>query len=416
MKIVIIGGGAAGFFGAITCAETYPEHEVILLEKSRSVLSKVRVSGGGRCNVTHACFNNRQMAQHYPRGNQAMPALLKQFDAAQTVQWFESRGVKLKTEADGRMFPTTDSSETIIQCLTQAAYRAGVQVRTSVGVKSISVHQESAPRFSLALLDGSTIHCDRVLVATGGHPQAQGYDWLTQPHPTGEPHTIELPVPSLFTFHTPTSLLLALAGISVPKAVVKVVGTKLVQEGALLITHWGFSGPAVLKLSAWGARDLHEKDYRFTLLVNWLPDLNDENLRQDMNQMRDQHPKKTVMGAHTFFGLPQRLWRQLVGQAGIGEETRWSELPKKQMNQLIEQLLRSSFAVAGKSTFKEEFVTCGGVSLDNLDLQTMESRHCKGLYFAGEVLNIDGVTGGFNFQSAWSTGFIAGKHIGRKEQ
>jgi len=415
LKIVIIGGGAAGFFGAITSAETFPEHEVILLEKSRTLLSKVRVSGGGRCNVTHACFNNRQLAGYYPRGQQAMPSLLRQFDAAGTVAWFESRGIQFKTEPDGRMFPTTDRSETIIQCLMQAAQRAGVQIRTSAGVKSVRVRQqEPAPKFDILLLDDSILSCDRILVATGGNPQLQAYNWLAglTPVPEERPHTIEAPVPSLFTFHTPTSPLLALAGVSVPKATVKVSGSKLVQEGALLMTHWGFSGPAILKLSAWGARDLHERQYRFTLLVNWLPDLHDERLRQDMHQAREQHPRKTIAGTHALFNLPQRLWRQLVAQAGIGEEVRWSEVPKKNLNQLIEYLLRGSFAVEDKSTFKEEFVTCGGIALENIDLQTMESKCCKGLYFAGEVLDIDGVTGGFNFQSAWSTGFIAGKHMG----
>jgi predicted Rossmann fold flavoprotein len=414
MRIIVIGGGAAGFFGAITCAETFPAHEVILLEKSRSLLSKVRISGGGRCNVTHACFNNRTLSQNYPRGHQAMPPLLRQFDAAQTVAWFEKRQVALKTEPDGRMFPESNSSETIVECLLHTAQKAGVQIRTSSGVRSIEVLQQApTPQFSVQLLDGTSLLCDRILVATGGHPQIQGYDWLSHLPSEETPHQISSPVPSLFTFHVPTSPLLELAGVSVPKAVVKVAGTSLVQEGALLLTHWGFSGPAILKLSAWGARDLHEKQYRFTLLVNWLPDFHQESLRQQMAEIRNQHPKKTVAATHSLFQLPQRLWRKLVNHAEIGEEVRWSELPKKNMNKLIEHILVGNFPVDGKSTFKEEFVTCGGIALSNIDLQTMESKHCQGLFFAGEVLDIDGVTGGFNFQSAWTTGWIAGKNIGK---
>ncbi|MBC7922839.1 MAG: NAD(P)/FAD-dependent oxidoreductase [Ferruginibacter sp.] len=414
MKIVVIGGGAAGFFGAITGAETFPDHQVTVLEKSRHLLSKVRISGGGRCNVTHANSQPRQFAQHYPRGNQVMPSLLQQFDAARTVDWFRDRGVALKTEPDGRLFPVTDQSETIVQCLVQAAQRAGVQVRTSCGVKAVTTSPND-PRFSVHLLDDTMLAADRVLIATGGHPQAQGYDWLAN-LPPAPPSAIQLPVPSLFTFHTPTSPLLELAGVSVPKVVVKIEGTPLTQEGPLLLTHWGFSGPSILKLSAWGARALHERQYRFTLLVNWLPHYHGENLREKLTEMRTQHRKKTV-AAQVFSGeeagrLPQRLWRKLVAQAGIGEELRWADLPNKNLNKLTEALTRSRFAVAGKSTYKEEFVTCGGVSLSEIDPRTMESRHCPGLYFAGEVLDIDGVTGGFNFQSAWTTGYIAGKNLG----
>ena len=419
MKIIVIGGGAAGFFGAITGAETFPDHQVTVLEKSRHLLSKVRVSGGGRCNVTHAGSQPRQFAQQYPRGNQVMPSLLQQFDTARTVDWFENRGVALKTEPDGRLFPVTDQSETIIQCLVEAAQRAGVQIRTSCGVKAVTTQPDplpNEPRFWVHLLDDTVLAADRVLIATGGSPQAQGYDWLAS-LPPASPPIIQLPVPSLFTFHAPTSPLLELAGVSVPKATVKVEGTSLAQEGPLLLTHWGFSGPSILKLSAWGARALHERQYRFTLLVNWLPHFHEEALRGALVEMRRQHPKKTV-AAQAFSGeeagrLPQRLWKKLVAQAGIGEELRWADLPNKNLNKLTEILTRSRFAVEGKSTYKEEFVTCGGVALSEIDPRTMESKHCPGLYFAGEVLDIDGVTGGFNFQSAWTTGYIAGKNLGK---
>lgn len=411
MKVVVIGGGAAGFFGAISCARHHPHCEVILLEKSSKVLSKVRVSGGGRCNVTHACFHNSQLAKFYPRGSKTMLSTLTQFDVKDTVTWFESRGVKLKTEADGRMFPVTDSSQTIIDCLLNEATRLGVTIRTSTGVSAIEPlhHSADSPtRFSLALLNGEKIECDKVLIATGGNPNATAYEWLT----LGK-HTLDQPVPSLFTFNTPHSYLLELSGVSVQQTVVKVAGTKLQQTGPLLITHWGFSGPAILKLSAWGARELHSLSYRFTLLVNWLPDFNEETLRQELILYKESNPKKIVT-AQALFHLPSRLWQKLVEKSEIGEQTRWAELPKKNMNKLIDLLIRGSFEVDGKSTYKDEFVTCGGVTLANIHAQTMESKYCRGLYFAGEVLDIDGVTGGFNFQNAWTSGYIAGKHIGIK--
>ena len=444
LKIIVIGGGAAGFFGAITAAETFPEATVTILEKNRTVLNKVRISGGGRCNVTHACFDNRQLVKHYPRGEKPLKSLLTQFDAAATVRWFEKRGVPLKTEADGRMFPTTNTSETIIDCLLSTARRLGIQVRTSCGVATRTrIHNaaESEPAaamniaadqsrrttasttstalavpptqsnsnngWQLQLLDGSVLFAHRVLVATGGYPQLPSYGWLPE---QGEP--LIAPVPSLFTFNVPDSPLLPLAGVSVPDAKVSVGGTRQEQRGPLLLTHWGFSGPAVLRLSAWAARELADAQYKFTLRVNWVPDLNDNTLRASLQDFRQQNGKKQVVTQNPF-GLPARLWQALATESGIADSQRWADLPAKLLIRLAERLINSSFQVVGKSTFKDEFVTCGGVALGALNPQTLESRTQPGLFFAGEVLDVDGITGGFNFQNAWTTGFVAGQYIGR---
>lgn len=407
-RVVVIGGGAAGFFGAITCAQSNQSKEVLLFEKSNKVLAKVKVSGGGRCNVTHSLFEISRFTKHYPRGEKALLALFKQFSAADTIRWFESQGVKLKAEADGRMFPVTDNSQTIIDCLWGEAKRLGVEIKTSTGITAIEpLHEpeDSQTRFRLSLQNGSSIECDKILVTTGGNPNPQAYGWLAK---LG--HTIQTPVPSLFTFNIPQSPFLELAGVAVPEAMVKVAGTKLEQSGPLLITHWGFSGPAILKLSAWGARILHQMDYTFTLSVNWLPLYKEESLRTELLSFKEKNPKK-IVASNPLFGLPGRLWKRFTEEAAIAEELRWADLPKKNLNKLIETLIRGSFAVEGKSTFKEEFVTCGGVDLADIHLQTMESKRCKGLFFAGEVLDIDGITGGFNFQSAWTTGYVAGRSM-----
>ena len=406
LTIVVIGGGAAGFFGAITAAETFPDATVTILEKTRTVLNKVRISGGGRCNVTHACFDNRQLVKHYPRGEKPLRALLNQFDAAATVRWFEDRGTALKTEADGRMFPATNTSDTIVDCLLSTARRLGITVRTSCGVSTLT-QQPNQTSWQLTLLDGSTLSANRVLVATGGYPQLHSYNWL--PH-QAEP--LVPPVPSLFTFNVPDSPLLSLAGVSVPDASVSVSGGKQEQRGPLLLTHWGFSGPAVLRLSAWAARQLADVDYHFALRVNWVPTHNDNTLRADLQNFRQQNGRKHVASQNPF-GLPMRLWQALVQESGIASEQRWADLPAKPLNRLTERLTNSQFQVVGKSTFKDEFVTCGGIPLDGLDPQTLESKAQPGLFFAGEVLDIDGITGGFNFQSAWTTGYVAGRHIGQ---
>ncbi|UOQ51950.1 NAD(P)/FAD-dependent oxidoreductase [Hymenobacter cellulosivorans] len=403
LTVVVLGGGAAGFFGAIACAEANPAARVLLVEKTGKLLSKVRVSGGGRCNVTHACFSAAQLIQHYPRGGKKLKEPFQQFGAQDTVRWFEQRGVQLKTEADGRMFPTTDSSETIAQCLLEAAHKAGVHILLTTTAEHFEPLPEGGFRVTLTGTHAQTLTAQRLLIATGGVPKTEGYNWLRQ---LG--HTIAEPVPSLFTFNVPESPLKELMGVSVPQARVVIAGEKLDYEGPLLITHWGVSGPAVLKLSAWGARRLHELSYTGTALVNWIPTYTEESLRQWLHTFRDENGKKVVL-VNALFGLPQRLWRALAEQAGIGAEVRWSELPAKPQNRLIELLLRMPLAVRGKTTFKEEFVTCGGVVLGEVNMKTMESRLVPGLHFAGEVLDIDGITGGFNFQAAWTTGYLAGQ-------
>ncbi|TGE16463.1 NAD(P)/FAD-dependent oxidoreductase [Hymenobacter elongatus] len=398
-----MGGGAAGFFGAIACAEANPKLRVYLIEKTGKLLGKVRVSGGGRCNVTHACFSAAQLVQHYPRGGKKLKEPFQLFGAQDTVQWFRQRGVELKTEADGRMFPTTDSSETIAHCLLEAARRAGVQILLSTTAERIEPLPAGGFSVQLTGQHAQTLHAQRLLIATGGVPKSEGYDWLRT---LG--HTIAEPVPSLFTFNVPESPLKELMGVSVPHSRVVLAGEKLDYEGPLLITHWGVSGPAVLKLSAWGARRLHELQYTGTALVNWIPTYSEDSLRTWLLTFRADSGRKVVL-VNALFGLPQRLWRALVEQAGVGPETRWNELPVKQQNRLIELLVRMPLAVRGKTTFKEEFVTCGGVVLGEVNMKTLESRLQPGLHFAGEVLDIDGITGGFNFQAAWTTGFLAGQ-------
>lgn len=405
--VAVLGGGAAGFFGAIACAEANPDIQVVLVEKTGKLLSKVRVSGGGRCNVTHACDSAAQLVAHYPRGSKQLKAAFQQFGVAETIAWFGQRGVPLKTEADGRMFPTTDSSETIARALEEAARQAGVRILLNTSADEIQALPEGGFQLKLsgsgAAQHGGTLRAHRLLVATGGNPKSINYDWLR-----ALGHTITEPVPSLFTFNVPNSPLSELMGVSVPQARIVLAGEKLQYEGPLLVTHWGVSGPAVLKLSAWGARRLSELGYVGTALINWIPSFTEETLRPWLQQFRQEHGKKTV-ASNPQFGLPQRLWRNLTEQAGITADIRWSDLPAKAQNRLLELLLRTPLAVRGKTTYKEEFVTCGGISLDEIDLKTMQSRRVPGLHFAGEVLDIDGITGGFNFQAAWTTGFLAGQ-------
>jgi len=412
--IIVLGGGAAGFFGAIACAEANPQQTVYLLEKSPKLLSKVRISGGGRCNVTHACESAAQLVQHYPRGGRQLKEAFRQFGVADTIAWFAERGVALKTEADGRMFPTTDSSETIARALEDAARRAGVRILTRTAAEEIMVLPEGGFRL-ISSGEGSAgvgpeVVASRLLVATGGNPKSAAYDWLR-----ALGHTIAEPVPSLFTFNVPASPLRELPGVSVPHARVVLAGEKLQYEGPLLVTHWGVSGPAVLKLSAWGARRLHELSYHGTALISWVPSHTDETLRPWAQSFRLENGKKQV-AAHPQFGLPTRLWRTLATEAGIGPETRWNEMPAKAQNRLLELLLRTPLQVQGKTTHKDEFVTCGGIPLAEVNLNTFESRRVPGLFFAGEVLDIDGITGGFNFQAAWTSGFLAGRAMAGASQ
>jgi len=400
-RIVIAGGGAAGFFAAAAVAESRHEAEIILLEKTSQFLAKVKISGGGRCNVTHACFDARELTTRYPRGERALIAPFKKFQVADTVAWFEQRGVKLKTEADGRMFPATDSSQTIIDCLIEAAQKAGVKLRLNCGVEGVARKPDGG--FDLALTHGETLAGDKVLLATGGcRTPALGQAAMALGH------TLEPPVPSLFTFQVEVPWLHELAGISLETVEAAVPGTKLRERGAMLLTHRGLSGPAILRLSAWGARELHDRNYHFPLHVNWLPHMDAEELAAEFQRQRQTQPAKFIVNAPPA-KLPARLWEQLVSASGLARETRWAALSGGAQHRLIQQLQRSELPVTGKTLNKDEFVTCGGVKLSEVNLKTMESRVCPGLFFAGEVLDIDGITGGFNFQAAWTTGWLAGR-------
>lgn len=402
-QIIIIGGGAAGFFAAINCAQFYPDCTVTLLEKSSKVLSKVRVSGGGRCNVTHACFDNALLIKNYPRGEKELRNTFSRFSVTDTVNWFEQRGVELKTEADGRMFPVTDNSETIINCLLQESEKAGVKIKLNVDITEIINNDNTT--FTLKANGGGIFACDKLIIATGGTPKDASYDWLKK---LG--HTIVKPVPSLFTFNIPDNPVTQLMGVSVPKAKIRVAGIKLETEGPLLITHWGMSGPAILKASAWGARILSDLNYNFTALINWLPKYTEEKLRIEFSNQRAENPAKLIIN-NCPVDLPKRLWDYFVNKAMISETTRWADLPKKNSNVLIKIILNDEYKVQGKTTFKEEFVTCGGISLKEIDFATMQSKVVPNLYFAGEIMDVDGITGGFNFQNAWSTGWIAARSI-----
>ncbi len=407
MKVIVIGGGAAGFFGAIACAESNPSLKVTLIEAGRKPLAKVRISGGGRCNVTHHCFDPSRLVENYPRGGRALRGAFTRFQPKDTVQWYQKRGVELKTEADGRMFPVTDDSETIIKCLMQSADRAGVDLRTGMGVKSVKqfFDLDDKSYFQVELKNERVLQCDRLLIATGSNPL--GYRWAKN---LG--HKIESSVPSLFTFNIRDPRLKDLAGISVSNAQVRLGAgkNKLEQNGALLITHWGLSGPAILKLSAWGARFLHELKYASNLYVNWLPEYNQETLKQEFIKVKKAHSRKKIVN-YCPVELPKRLWQSFIDYAAIKSDKVWSEISKKEMNNLVGEIVQGQYEIKGKGVFKDEFVTCGGVSLKEVNFKTMESKKCPGLYFAGEVLDIDGVTGGFNFQSAWTTSWLAGKAI-----
>lgn len=400
---VIIGGGAAGFFAAIASRSVDRLGRVTILERGAEVLSKVRISGGGRCNVTHDQPDPAQLVRFYPRGARALRGPFTRFGPRETVAWFAQHGVELKAEADGRMFPVTDDSATVIDCLLRTAVEAGVDVRTRAAVTGLEREQNGT--FTVSLRDGSQLQADRVLLATGGAPGP--WQWAEE---LG--HAIEPPVPSIFTFNITDDRLTELPGVSVPVARVRLDGAKDWQEGPLLVTHWGLSGPAVLRASAWGARLLHENGYRLGLTVNWLPELTAEELRSQFNSQRKSAGRKTVLASGPD-GLPGRLWRSLAAAAGAAEGQRWADVPNSLIAALVNQVNAGRFDITGKGVFKEEFVTCGGVRLKEVDFRTMESRLVPGLYFAGEVLDIDGITGGFNFQSAWTTGWLAGRALAR---
>ena len=406
-RIVIGGGGAAGFFGAIHAKIEDPDAEVIILEKSIETLAKVAISGGGRCNLTHACFDPDRLVGHYPRGHRELRGAFHRWNPRHTVDWFEQRGVRIKTEADGRMFPVTDSSQTIVDCLREEARRLGVRVETRRGVSGATWNQADRC-FDLTLHGASPRSADFLLLATGGNRQSGGLA-VAQ----GFGHQIVDPVPSLFGVHVRDPLLKGLAGIVVPDVRVGIADSRLAQGGGLLITHWGLSGPAILKLSAWGARELAARDYRLMLAVNWWGQDTRHAVEAVLASWRRDHGARSVSTANPSPGIPRRLWERLVQRANIGGDTAWSRLPRAGLEALLDACVDCRLAVSGKSMNKEEFVTCGGIALNEVDMKTMQSRIRPGLYFAGEILDVDGVTGGFNFQAAWTTGYLAGTAMAR---
>jgi predicted Rossmann fold flavoprotein len=400
--VIVAGGGPAGFFAAIRCAELNPKLRVLMIEKSSQTLGKVLVSGGGRCNVTHACFDPAELVKFYPRGGMALRGAFTRFQPADTVKWFEEHGVRLKTEADNRMFPVTDSSETIANCLRETAQNARVKIQ--LGTSLQKVEKNSKGGFNLEVREGAEffpLQTKKLLIATGS-------DSKTREIVKSLGHSIEETVPSLFTFNVNDKRIDGLAGVAVENVTLKM--DSLTQSGPMLITHWGLSGPAVLRLSAWGARILFEKKYRSTLTVNWLGDYKLDSALEVLQRNKDWHEnaRKKIATQPAFSQIPVRLWKQLTQFIG---DKNWGDISKVEMRKLAEELTAGEFSIKGKGIFKEEFVTCGGVNLNEVDFKTMQSRMVDDLFFAGEVLDIDGITGGFNFQSSWTTGWLAGSAL-----
>ena len=396
--IIIIGGGAAGFFTAINIVENNPNLNVAIVERGKTVLEKVRISGGGRCNVTHACFVPNDLVKFYPRGERELKGPFNQFCSGDTIEWFEKHGVALKIEDDGRMFPVSDSSDTIIDCFMDAVKKLKIDVLTNHSVQEL---YKTETHWKVTTTQ-DVFTCENVVMASGSNPKI----WeLLQ----NLGHSIEEPVPSLFTFNVTDARIKELMGVSTP-ATVKVKKSKLEASGPLLITHWGLSGPGILRLSAWGARELADKKYHFAIMVNWLNETSFDEAIEALKESKEDNAKKSVL-KYPQFELPKRLWENLVKAAGITEETKWADLNKVQLNALTEQLTNGEYQVYGKSTFKEEFVTAGGIQLKEVNFKTMESKLLPNLYFAGEILNIDAITGGFNFQNAWTGGFIVAESI-----
>jgi predicted Rossmann fold flavoprotein len=399
--ILVIGGGAAGFFAAIHAA--HKNNKVVIFEKSGKVLSKVKISGGGRCNVTNTLTEISLLIANYPRGRKELRNVFSRFSTLDTVNWFESRGVKLKTEPDGRMFPGTDSSQTIIDCLLSEIQKKGISLNLNASVKEINFENS---KFNVLTESGMQYIFDKIIIATGGFPQLKTYQWLSF-----SGHTIIPPVPSLFTFNIPKNPFDGLMGVSVPLVRIRIEGFNEISEGPMLFTHWGLSGPAVLKMSSLAARYLSEKQYEFRVGINFIPAMNEEQIRQLLLSNKVILKEKKIINS-VIAALPSRLWERLVELSGISKELKWGEVSNTLFNKLASNISNSLIEVKGKTTFKEEFVTCGGVALKEINMSTMESKLLPGLYFAEEILDIDGVTGGFNFQAAWSTGFIAGTNAG----
>ena len=407
-KVIVVGGGAAGFFCAIQVAELHPEWEVIILEKSNKILAKVKVSGGGRCNVTHACPDVEMLLKKYPRGERFLKKAFYQFATKNTIDWFKKNGVELHTEKDGRMFPTTNSSDTIIDCFLRKVHQYKIQVLTQHEV--VDVVQNKFLSFTIELQGRVAIQADAICLATGGMLKADPsnkFKWLTN-----FGHSIVDPVPSLFTFNTADKNITTLMGVAVDKASIQWKGNKNIETGPLLITHWGISGPAAIKLSAWCAREISATNYEGDIIINWTPSFNESTLKMEWINLRMDFGKRE-MGSKNPFDLPQRLWHYLLQEAGILLNTKWADLKSANQQILIQLLTRYTLTIKGKTTFKEEFVSCGGVDLKGIDPLTMESKFIPGLHFAGEMMDIDGITGGFNFQHAWTSGWLAAQNISR---
>ena len=402
LKIAIIGGGAAGFFSALSVKDHYPNSSVTIFEKSNKLLSKVKVSGGGRCNVTNATYDIKELSMNYPRGGNFLKKAFGQFNSIDTVEWFENRGVLLETLNDNCIFPKSNTSQSIIDCFINQAKIKGVEILLKTGVEKIRNDEDTFILYS----QENKFKFDKVIVTTGGQPKLSGLNWLAN---LG--HDIVSPLPSLFTFNMPKNPICELMGNVVEETTVKIEGTKLVAKGPLLVTHWGMSGPAILKLSAWGARILEEKNYQFSILVNWLNDKKPEEVFQVIEKVINDNRDKKVINYNPF-PMTNRLWGFILEKSSINLDTKWKEIGKKSINKLVNSLCNDRYEVSGKTTFKEEFVTAGGVSLKDVNVQRMESKVVPGLFFAGEVLDIDGITGGFNFQAAWTTAYIAGKSVG----
>jgi predicted Rossmann fold flavoprotein len=400
MNIGIIGGGAAGFFAAIHTKENFPEAKVTILEKSKKLLSKVKVSGGGRCNVTNACSSISELSKAYPRGGKQLKKLFPLFNTKHTQEWFETRGIELVTQEDQCIFPASQDSQTIIDCFFSEADRLGVLIKISVSISEIIPLDKG---FQLKTTKDESLEYDKLIIATGGSPKRSGLDWLEK---LG--HKIETPVPSLFTFNMPNEPIKKLMGVVVEKTITRIKGEKLSAEGPLLVTHWGMSGPAILILSAFGARMLSERNYHFDIQVNWVNELNQNIVNEELNALVKTHENKQLQSIRPYY-IPTRLWHFLLEKVELPLDKRWGDIGKKGINKLLNILTNDEYEVRGKTTFKEEFVTCGGVSLESINMKTMESKVCPGLYFAGEVIDIDAITGGYNFQGAWTTGFVAGK-------
>ena len=402
MKIVIIGGGAAGFFAAIAAKENHPDSQVVIFEKSKKVLSKVKVSGGGRCNVTNGCTSIKELSKAYPRGEKQLKRAFRIFNTQHTMDWFQNRSVPLMIQEDNCVFPVSQDSQSIIDCFMKEIRRLNIKVEMGRGVAGI---QQEGEQLTLTFIKDKfpPEQVDKVIVATGGSPKRSGLEWLEKMG-----HKIENPVPSLFTFNMPNEPIKELMGIVVENAIARIQGTKLMGTGPLLITHWGMSGPAILVLSAFGARLLSDMQYDFKVQVNWVNELNNEAVYGELKTIVSEHPNKQLSNYRPYL-LPERLWHHLLEKIELPAEKKWNELGKKGINKLVTVLTNDVYSVKGKTTFKEEFVTCGGVSLESIDFQTMESKVCKNLYFAGEVMDVDAITGGYNFQAAWTTAFIAGQ-------